>query len=440
LLLDRLADSPDPTTQIGSIAPVSVARETCKPNQAQKMNKTIRKLRIIDLEKPDLSQSRVSTDPETIAKYKAAWQTEESDFFPAIVVFQDGQKYHIADGFHRVQSLMLADLKQKVEHRTIACDVRSGTLEQAIAYSLSANLKHGLLPSTADKKRAILLYYGLNPDHCANSNNAVAKACGCSHTFVGAWKTTCATMPVSITAAETKIPPKILEQTIANLKAAIAEGKIVTTRGGKELVQSERISSKALEPAISEPLPLPETELQVSSKALSKPYNQLYIVTTTNSVIPRGTVIEGFESLTSTGNVAIEWQLGTEVIPTTDLIEIPYPIEAKVTPLEHEKELTVTGYALVASDLKIKSIDKHGFAMTHSSTMLKPFIKKTLEPPNDVPPVHQNNIDAAELPATPILNLLSLTDDQLLELQFDVEQETLRRARLSEDTADLAIS
>jgi hypothetical protein len=72
--------------------------------------------------------------------------------------------------------------------------------------------------------------------------------------------------------------------------------------------------------------------------------------------------------------------------------------------------------------------------------MLKPFVKKVLENPEPNLQLPQHNIDAAELPATSILDLLNLTDDELLELQFQVEQETLRRARLSEDTADLAIS
>jgi hypothetical protein len=135
---------------------------------------------------------------------------------------------------------MHAKLDTKVEHRTIAAEVHIGTLQQAIAYSLGANLKHGLLPSTADKKRAILLYYGLKPEHCAHSNNEVSKACGCSHTFVGGWKTDCLTTPLSIIHAETKIPENILAQTIANLKAAVAEGKIVTSRAGKTLVQANK--------------------------------------------------------------------------------------------------------------------------------------------------------------------------------------------------------
>jgi hypothetical protein len=398
----------------------------------------IKMLKVIDLEKPGLSQSRVAADSETIAKYKAAWEAGVTDF-PEIVVYQDGEKYHIADGFHRVQSLMLANLGKKVEHRKIACEVRSGTLQDAIAYSLGANLRHGLLPSIGDKKRAVLLYYGLNSEHCAQSNNTVSKACGCSHTFVGNWKTTVLTTPVSIIHAETKIPLPVLSQTIANLKAAQAGGKIVTMRNGKTLEQSPKASPKAPEP-LQMPLQMPLQD----SIAPAQPKRKEYIVTrpqeTRMETIHRGIMVSGFESLTDTGKVAIDYMDEVVLIPGEDLIEFPYPIGSKVSPIGEDIELIVDCYALIGSDLKVKSIDPLGFVHNHSSTELEAFVKKTLEPEEEILLVSQNSIDAAELPATPILNLLSLTDDELLELQFQVEQETLRRARLSEDTADLAIS
>jgi hypothetical protein len=338
---------------------------------------------------------------------------------------------------------MLANLSKKVEHRTIACEVRSGTLQDAIAYSLGANLKHGLLPSTADKKRTILLYYGLNPEHCAHSNNKVAQACGCSHTFVGAWKTTCLTTPVPITAAETKIPAKILEQTIAHLKAAQAEGKIVTTRNGKVLEQREKNSSEALK-AIEEPLQMPLQMPLQASITHAQPKCKEYMVTrpqaTTVGTIHRGTIVSGFESLTDTGKVAIDYRDNVVLMPGEDLIAIPFPIGSLVSPIDEERMLTIQDYALIGDDLKVKSIDSNGYAHNDSSTMLRPFVKKTFKPEEEIPHIPQNNIDAADKPATPILNLLDLTDDELLELQFQVEQETLRRARLSEDTADLAIS
>lgn len=404
--------------------------------------KTLRKIKIVDLEKPDLSQSRIKSDPETIASYKATWESNEANF-PPIVVYTVGYpesgvtKYHIADGFHRVQALMMARLDLAVEKRTIACEIRSGTIEDAIAYSLSANLDHGLRPSTADKKRAILLYYGLNPINCSHSNNQVGKACGCSHTFVGAWKQTVTSTPAYIISVETKIPTPILEQTIANLIAAQADGKIVTIRNGKELIQSEKVSPKALQPSSIDLPPTPQVQITKSApeKNLIAPTQfspktpqvsaRTYIVKTTASAIPRGTVIEGFESLTNSGNIAIDYETGTELISSDDAIAIPYPIDSQVCPIDQPtKELTVTGYALVAADLKIKSIDKYGFAVTHSSTMLQPFIKK----------------DDEEIFPPPILDLSILSTKQLHELIAVIGTEIHRRTTLPQDTPNLTIS
>jgi ParB-like nuclease domain len=396
--------------------------------------KVIRKLRIIDLEQPDLSQSRIKSDPETIASYKATWETNQANF-PAIVVYQEGTKYHIADGFHRVQSLMLARLDLPVERRTIASEIRSGTIDDAIGYSLAANINHGLRPNTADKKRAILLYYGLNPINCSHSNNQVAKACGCSHTFVGAWKATCTSTPAYIIAVETKIPTPILEQTIANLAAAQAEGKIVTTRGGKELIQSAKTE---------EPLQMPLQMPLQASISPAQPKRKEYIVirptATRIGSIHRGITVSGFESLTDTGKVAIDYRNEVVLMPGEDLMLLPYSIGFLVSPIDEDIALEVTGFALIGDDLKIKSIDSNGYNHNHSSTELEPFVKKTLETPEVAPATQQNNIGVTESPATPIVDLLNLTDDELLELQFQVEQETLRRVRLSEDTADLAIS
>ena len=176
-----------------------------------------------------------------------AWETGEADF-PPCIVYQHKDTLYIADGFHRIQSKMKAEMDQKCEYRTIDCEVRQGSIECAIEYSLGANLNHGLRPNTADKKRAILLYYGLSADHCYHSNNAVAKACGASHTFVGGWKAECAKMPLDIIAAETNISIRELKATIENIIKAIASGKIITTRGGKDLTQKERKTPKPIDP------------------------------------------------------------------------------------------------------------------------------------------------------------------------------------------------
>jgi hypothetical protein len=385
--------------------------------------KKILNLKLADLDRSGLCQSRVTTDKERLAEYQSVWELEETEAikaeFPPCIIYQDGDIYHIADGFHRIQSKMLARLNTRQERRTIECEVRQGTMQDAIAYSLGANLRHGLRPNTADKKRAILLYYSLKPEHCAHSNNEVSKVCGCSHTFVGAWRATCISSPIDITFAETKIPIPVLKQTIENLIAAQAEGKIVTTRNGKLLEQ--KVSPKGLEATVEEPLQMPLQESTISSKALAEP--TLYMVTTTAAAMPRGTVVEGFESLTDSGNVIIDWEFRGAVVAIEDLIQIPYPIDTKVTPIYGEKEHTVTGYSLVGTDLRIHSIDDNNFTCNHSSEMLKPYIKK----------------DDEEKSTPPILDLSILTTQQLEEIIATIGREIHRRANLTQDVPDLSV-
>jgi hypothetical protein len=394
----------------------------------------IKMLKLVDLNPSDKVQSRYETDSETVERYREIYESKE-DEFPPCIIFQEGDKYHVADGFQRIKALTKARLDKKVEYRTIACDVRQGTERDAIEYSLAANSRHGLKPNTRDKKRSVMMYWGLSPIHCKHSSNLVGKACGVSHTFVADYRADVLhNLPSTEIFEQTRVPLIQIGEIILWLKQAEEDGEIITVRNGKELVQ--KVSR---EPA-KEPLQMP---LQTSVT----PAQPKYIVTrpqTTNiatiGTIHRGVIVSGVESLTDTGKVAINYRDKIILIPGEDLIPLPYSIGDLVSPIDDDTELAVTDFALICDDLKVKCNDSNGYAHTHSSTLLRSFIKKSLYPEKKIPQVPQNNIDAADKPATPILDLLKLTDDELLELQFQVEQETLRRARLSEDTADLSIS
>jgi hypothetical protein len=257
-----------------------------------------------------------------------------------------------------------------------------------------------------------------------------------SHTFVADYRADVLhKLPSTEIFEQTRVPLIQIGEIILWLKQAEEDGEIITVRNGKELVQKASREK--------EPLQMP---LQASVTP-AQPKRQEYIVTrpqatniATIETIHRGIIVSGFESLTDTGKVAIDYRDEVVLIPGEDLMPLHYSIGDLVSPLDDDTELAVTDFALIGDDLKVKCNDSNGYAHTHSSTLLRPFIKKSLEPEEKIPQVPQNNIDAADKPATPILDLLKLTDDELLELQFQVEQETLRRARLSEDTADLAIS
>lgn len=101
---------------------------------------TMAKIRIADL---DLGlQTRTGTDAETINNYAEAMA--DGATFPDVTVFTDGERYWLADGFHRV---MAAKQNGKA---TIPADVRKGTADDAVVFGGTANNKQGKRPTRAD--------------------------------------------------------------------------------------------------------------------------------------------------------------------------------------------------------------------------------------------------------------------------------------------------
>jgi hypothetical protein len=66
----------------------------------------------------------------------------------------------------------------------LSCEVRQGTLRDAIKYSLSANVEHGLRRTNADKRRAVEIAIA-DEEWRQLSDRAIADMCGVSNNFVG---------------------------------------------------------------------------------------------------------------------------------------------------------------------------------------------------------------------------------------------------------------
>src|SRR4051794_18625155 len=66
-----------------------------------------------------------------------------------VTVYDDGERYWLVDGFHRIAAAAI------LGHDTIACDVRPGTLRDAVAHAVGANAAHGLRRTNDDKRRAV---------------------------------------------------------------------------------------------------------------------------------------------------------------------------------------------------------------------------------------------------------------------------------------------
>lgn len=137
----------------------------------------IKTLLLSDIEIDGNTQARVGINQEVVDNYAALYAAGVD--LPAAIVFHDGKKNWLADGFHRYE----AKGKSKTGFN-IKCDVRKGTLRDAILYSLSANVQHGLNLSNEDKRKAVLTMLN-DPEWSELSNHKIAAHCGCSHMTVG---------------------------------------------------------------------------------------------------------------------------------------------------------------------------------------------------------------------------------------------------------------
>jgi N6-adenosine-specific RNA methylase IME4 len=114
------------------------------------------------------TQSRAGLDDATVFEYTEAMLA--GDAFEPVVVFYDGKRYWLADGFHRVKAAKEANAK------TIEADVRQGTQRDAILYSVGANAKHGKRRTNDDKKRAVEKLLS-DPEWSQWSNREIARRC-----------------------------------------------------------------------------------------------------------------------------------------------------------------------------------------------------------------------------------------------------------------------
>ncbi|MGB3208678.1 MAG: hypothetical protein WBB28_27125 [Crinalium sp.] len=122
------------------------------------------------------TQSRSKLDEQTLEDYVQGWQLGAT--FPPIEVYFDGQKYWLADGFHRSESF-----KRAGKGRLIEAIVHQGTRRDAILHSVGANASHGLRRTNPDKRRAVLTL--LKDEEWSRwSNQAIARKCGVDESLV----------------------------------------------------------------------------------------------------------------------------------------------------------------------------------------------------------------------------------------------------------------
>lgn len=140
-----------------------------------------KEIKSVKLEKIQIkgTQTRVSIDKETVKKYAAEMKGDDQTpaaVFPPIVLFFDGTEYHLGDGFHRYLA------SEKCEFKDIQAEVRPGTADDALTYSLGANSTHGLPRTNEDKRNCAVIALKHHPDL---SDRLIADMTKLSNTYIG---------------------------------------------------------------------------------------------------------------------------------------------------------------------------------------------------------------------------------------------------------------
>jgi hypothetical protein len=93
------------------------------------------------------------------------------------VVFDDGNKKYLADGFHRLAAA------KHVGRDRIKVDIRKGRKQDAFMHSLKANAEHGLRRTNEDKRHAVELLLD-DFEYSDASDREIAQLCAVTHPFV----------------------------------------------------------------------------------------------------------------------------------------------------------------------------------------------------------------------------------------------------------------
>lgn len=121
--------------------------------------------------------SRTGLDEATVARYAELITAGEE--FPPLVVFNDGMKLWLADGWQRDAAYARAGIE------AVPCDIRQGTRRDAILHSIRANARHGLPFTNAEKRQAVARL--LKDEEWGQwSDREIARQACVSKSFVGA--------------------------------------------------------------------------------------------------------------------------------------------------------------------------------------------------------------------------------------------------------------
>ena len=120
--------------------------------------------------------ARIGPCSDTLARYTEVIQGGVE--LPPVTVFHDGQTHWLADGRHRLAA------RKSLGYADIQVEVQPGTERDAQLHAFKANLRHGLVSTTGDRKT--VAEHLLKDDKWKElTNRKLGELCGLSHTTIG---------------------------------------------------------------------------------------------------------------------------------------------------------------------------------------------------------------------------------------------------------------
>jgi hypothetical protein len=119
--------------------------------------------------------ARAALDERTVERYVALMR--EGTEFPPLVVFDNGDKLFIADGFLRDAAAERASIEE------LPCEVRRGTRRDAQLFAIQANGRHGKPLTRTDRQLAVERLLA-DPEWSRWSDRVIGKLAGVSHSVV----------------------------------------------------------------------------------------------------------------------------------------------------------------------------------------------------------------------------------------------------------------
>jgi len=192
------------------------------------------------------TQTRAAISEPSVAEY--AQDMRDGHQFPAVILFNDGAKMWLADGFHRFHAAA------RCEFESILAEIRTGTRSDAVKYALGANRSNGLRRSNEDKRRCIQIALDEFPEM---SDRAIADLCGVADVTVAQYR------------------PKQLQDSCSSKTPTVRVGKDGKTRrmpvtSSPAPAEPEAPEEAQQDPAPKQPIPryIPSDGLQYAEMAI----------------------------------------------------------------------------------------------------------------------------------------------------------------------------